>query len=120
MSGRRLKAKPEAVAARGVRANVDAIADAVGASVLGDGDASQALAIEAADQSRREHATRVMNAGLAVERLKSAAYDARDAYANLVGLVGSAHPAARAALHARAEALKAVQLADNVLRVLMR
>jgi hypothetical protein len=102
---RRLKAKPEAL-----RAQLDrdvALRRAV-ASDPGTGDV------------QREHAQRVLNAGIAVLRLKTAADAAKEAHANLVGLVGADHHAARAALATAAQALKAVQLADDVLRVLMR
>lgn len=95
---RRLKAKPEALEARGLPVPSD----------HGAGDVA------------RENAKRVLNAGLAVLRLKEATRLAEDAHIALRALVGDKHHATVAAAKACFEATKGMMLADDVLRNVMR
>lgn len=115
MSGRRLKAKPEALEARGFKT----------APMNSDGSppwkVTETQREHGTGDVQREQSTRVLNASLAVVRLKDAADHATEAHAALVFLgLPSSHHAVISAKRCADEARKAAEHAKLVLKTVMR
>lgn len=120
MSGRRLKAKPEALEARGFKT----------APMNSDGSPPWKVTETQREQAQREHgtgdvqreqSTRVLNASLAVVHLKDAADHATEAHAALVFLgLPSSHHAVISAKRCADEARKAAEHAKLLLKTVMR
>lgn len=130
MSGRRLTAKPEALEAARNR-NPTHFAGGPGEPLHPVDPApyvrashlvgNKADAVHVEDPDREAQSTRVLNASLAVVRLKDAADHAKEAHAALVFLgLPSSHHAVVAAKRCADEARKAAEHAKLVLKTVMR
>lgn len=113
MSGRKIRAKPTALAARGCTLDTD-----------GDGNCPMhpnGCPIDALARAKtQDHITRLVDAGLALASLEQATKLASDARTRIVSIVGPQHHAAISAAQTVSHAMKAEQGARQVLAALKR